>query len=103
MRMGLVILLLAAIAVALVHTRRGEIIARHEIQRLRMRQVKLRRQLWDQQIRLGLLTSPEKVRQRVEEMRLGLVRAPAEDPWDKPEPTRPRTIPPGMRPWRRRP
>jgi len=101
-RMALVILLLAGIAVALVHIRRAEIIARHEIQQLRMRQVKLRRQLWDQQIRLGLLTTPEKVRRRVEDMQLDLVRGPAEAPWAERQENTPFTRPPGMRPWRGR-
>jgi len=101
-RMGLVIVLLAGIAVGLVHLRRGEIITRHEIQRLQMRQVKLRRQLWNQQIRLGLLTAPDKVRQRVEQMKLDLVRAPAEGaPPGQPEGNKP-TDRPVMRPWRPR-
>jgi hypothetical protein len=77
MRLGLVILLLAGMAVALVHVRRAEVSTRHEIQRLRMRQVTLRRKLWDQQIRVGELTSPREVRKRVEQMKLKLVRPDA--------------------------
>lgn len=78
MRMGLVILLLAGMAVALVHIRRAEVSTRHEIQRLRMGQVRLRRKLWDQQIRVGELTSPQEVRKRVERMKLKLVRPVAQ-------------------------
>lgn len=74
MRMGLVILLLTGMAVALVHIRRAEVSTRHEIQRLRMRQVALRRKLWDQQIHVSVLTSPQEVRKRVERMKLKLVR-----------------------------
>ena len=99
MRMGLVIVLLAGLAVGLVHVRRAEIITRHEIQQFRMRQVKLRRQLWDQQIRLGLLTAPDKVRRRVEQMKLDLVRTPAEGaPHGEADGSRD-TSRPDMRPW----
>lgn len=79
MRMGLVVAALAVIAVALVHIRRAEIAARHQTQQSRLRQVKLRRKLWDQQIRLGLLTTPEEVRRRAAQMRLELVRREAEN------------------------
>lgn len=78
MRMGLVILLLTGMAVALVHIRRAEVSTRHEIQRLRMRQVTLRRRLWDQQIRVSVLTSPHEVRERVKRMKLKLVRPGAQ-------------------------
>ena len=73
MRMGVVIVALAAIAVTLVHIRRMEIAARHQTQDLRTCQVKLRRKLWDQQIRLGFLTSPDEVRRRADEMSLDLI------------------------------
>lgn len=70
MRLALIIALLTAIAVGLVHVRRAEIGARHEAQRLQLRQVRLRRQLWAQQGRLGRLTAPRRVRQRVRDMGL---------------------------------
>ena len=77
MRYLLVIALLAAVAVTLVKLRRAEITARHETLRLQRAEVRLRRRLWDQQIRLGYLTTPQAVRQRADEMSLGLTdRAP---------------------------
>ena len=71
MRLATVIVVLAAIAVTLVHLRRREITVRHEIQLLRTRQVALRRKLWDQQVRLGQLTAPRRIRHFAEEMALG--------------------------------
>ena len=73
MRFAMVIVSLAAIAVALVHIRRAEITARHEIQSLQLKQVDQRRRMWDQQIRLSQLTAPAQVRKRVDEMSLDLV------------------------------
>jgi len=70
MRLATVIVVLAAIAVTLVHLRRREITVRHEIQLLRTRQVALRRKLWDQQVRLGRLTAPRRIRHFVEETAL---------------------------------
>ena len=66
MRTVIVIFALGAIALSLVHLRRRQIVASHEIQRLRLRQVVLRRKLWDQQVRLGYLTDPKVVHERVE-------------------------------------
>ena len=60
--------------VTLVHIRRAEMTARHEIQTQQIRQVKLRRKLSDQQVRLGYLTSPAEVDKRAERMKLDLVR-----------------------------
>jgi len=66
MRMVPVIVVLAAIAVSLVHIRRQQVSYAHEIQRLRNEQVALRRDLWDQQSRLGYLTSPKRIAGDVE-------------------------------------
>ena len=57
MRMAMIMVSLAAIAVGLVHSRRGELDARHEIQRLRLDRVAIRRALSDQEVRIGVLTS----------------------------------------------
>ena len=65
MRLALVILALGAIAVGLVHIRRAELSARHEIQQLQVAEVKLRRRLWDQQVRMGQLVSPREVDKRM--------------------------------------
>jgi len=72
-RIAIVILSLAGVAVGLVHLRRAELIARHESQQLQLQQVTLRRQLWDQQIHLSYLAAPAEVRRRSEEMCLDLV------------------------------
>lgn len=69
----MIILSLAVMAVGLVHLRRAELIARHEAQWLQLEQVKLRRQLWDQQMTLSTLVAPAEVRRRSEEMCLDLV------------------------------
>ena len=61
MRLVPVIIVLAAIAVGMVHIRRQQVACAHEIQSLRSREVQLRRQLWDQHARLGYLTSPQRV------------------------------------------
>ena len=72
MRLVLMILSLAAIGVGLVQIRRAETRACHRIQELQGQQVRLRRRLWDQQIRLGRITAPEEIRRRAEEMALWL-------------------------------
>jgi len=73
MRLGFVIIVLAAMAVGLVQIRREEMTARHQIQSLRAAQVKIRRTLWEQQVRMGELTAPQTVRRRAAEMALGLI------------------------------
>lgn len=72
-RLGMVIAVLAAMALGLVHVRRAKVRARHEIQGLRLRQISLRRRLWDQEVRIGQLTTPERIRFRAAQMPLGLV------------------------------
>lgn len=65
MRFALIIVCLTSIAVARVHLRRAELVARHDAQELANRQIELRRALWDQQVRMGYLTAPAKVRRQV--------------------------------------
>jgi hypothetical protein len=72
-RLAVVIIALAAMAVTLVHVRRAEITARHQIEQLNLQRRQLRRTLWDQQIALGRLTNPQAVKDRGGEMGLGLV------------------------------
>ena len=67
-RLAAMILILAGIAVSLVHIRRSEIVVRHEIQHLQMQRVSLRRKLWDQQVRIGYLTAPREIRRRMEQL-----------------------------------
>lgn len=68
MRIAAIILALAAVAVSKVHLRRAETRANHEIHRLQLRQITLRRTLYDQQVILGGLTAPMQVRRRAELM-----------------------------------
>jgi hypothetical protein len=70
MRMLLAILGLMIIALGLVHLRRQEAVARHQIQRLESRHADLRREIWDRQVRMGRLMTPEAVRGRTEAMDL---------------------------------
>jgi len=65
----IVIFALGGIALSLVHLRRRQAVASHEIQVVRLQQVELRRRLWDQQVHLSYLTDPRTVRQRVERHR----------------------------------
>jgi hypothetical protein len=67
-RVSLVILTLAAVTVATVHLRRAETRARHQVYRLQIEQIHLRRRLYDQQAILGRLTAPRRVRQRVRQL-----------------------------------
>ena len=62
MRWAIILIALTAVGAALVHFRRDEVRHRHEIRRLTRQQVRLRRSLWDQQVQLSELTSPQRVR-----------------------------------------
>jgi cell division protein FtsL len=74
MRLAVVILALAAIAVALVHIRRAKTSLQHEIQDLRTQQVALRRQVGDGHARAWNLMALGQIRHRaLEEMGLDLV------------------------------
>ena len=68
MRISLVILALVAIAVGMIDLRRARDQAHHQVHRLQLQQIRLRRLLQDQQETLSRLTAPGKVEQRVEQM-----------------------------------
>lgn len=70
LRLGFVVLILAAISVTLVHIRRQEVSAQHQIQSLEIRQVALRRKLWVQERDIARLTAPKQVYQRAIRMAL---------------------------------
>jgi hypothetical protein len=72
MRLALVILLLAGIALAMVHLRRERNQLLHETQHNVELQIMLRRKLWDQQVRLAWLMAPAEIRKRVEDLSLHL-------------------------------
>ncbi|MCY2929148.1 MAG: hypothetical protein NTV86_06565 [Planctomycetota bacterium] len=82
MRLGLIIILLTAIGVSLVHLRVRADRVRGEMYRLQIDQVSLRRQIWDCQVQLTYLTTPEAVRQRMEQMKLDVTegQSPEETP-----------------------
>lgn len=73
MRLAIVIISLAAIAVTLIHIRRMELGARHEIEQLKMQQVSLRRTMADQDVRKSHLLAPEGIDSRREALSLDLV------------------------------
>ncbi len=73
MRLAVVIIALSAIAVGLVHIRRARTGACHEIQKLENQQIALKRQLQDQQVQLGWLTSPSEIHRKAAEMALPMV------------------------------
>jgi cytochrome c-type biogenesis protein CcmE len=65
MRLIVIILALAAIAVGLIHLRRNEIAVRHDIQRVQIQRIELRRQVAEQEVRIGHLVAPHSVQRRV--------------------------------------
>ncbi len=72
MRISLIIVALAAIAVGKLHIRRCELQANCRIQQLQWERIHLRRELYDQQADLGRLISPGQVRQRMRRMNMRL-------------------------------
>jgi len=72
-RLCVIIVALWAMGLGLVHIRRAQVRARRDVQRYRMRQISLRRRLWDQEVRIGQLTTPDRIRFRVAQMPLQLV------------------------------
>jgi hypothetical protein len=70
-RIAVVIVSVAAVAVALVNIRRMEMAARHEtLKLLKVRDIELGRRSYDQDIDLGYLAAPAEVNRRRSEMRL---------------------------------
>lgn len=72
-RLCVIIVALWAIGLGLVHIRRAQIRARRDVQRYLMKQISLRRRLWDQEVRIGQLTTPDRIRFRAAQMPLQLV------------------------------
>ncbi len=64
---------MCVIAVSLVHIRRLEVRARYKAHVLDREAANLRMQLGNQQLQLSELTTPRVVRQRAQEMALGLI------------------------------
>jgi hypothetical protein len=80
MRLALIIVSFAAIAVGLVHLRRAEVAVQHRIQSLQREEVLLRRELADRDVRLGELTRPAEIRRRVERSSVGLIGEDGDEP-----------------------
>ena len=72
-RLCVIIVALWAMGLGLVHIRRAQVRARREVQQYRMKQISLRRRLWDQEVRIGQLTTPDRIRFRAAQMPLQLV------------------------------
>ncbi len=68
MRTAIAIMVLTTVAIAMVHMRRQDARVRHEIQRLQLKQISLRRTLWDQHAVLAGRTNPRTIEKRVEEI-----------------------------------
>ena len=68
MRIALVVIALAGIAVGLVHMRRVELTARHETRCLELQRIELDGELSRQATQLEQLTNPAEVRRRGQEM-----------------------------------
>lgn len=62
MRFAWVIVFLAGIAAAVVHLRLQQTQMRSQVYRLEAERLKVRRDLWAQQLRLGELTAPQNIR-----------------------------------------
>ncbi|MFP4140100.1 MAG: hypothetical protein ACOCZU_07330 [Planctomycetota bacterium] len=71
-RLAAIMFALGAVAVALVHIRREETMAAHEIQRLQRERVVIRRELADRMVRVGELTTPSAVVERSRRLALDL-------------------------------
>ena len=73
LRIGFLIVSLAAIGAAVVSVRAEQTQVRAELQRLDARRLEVRRRLWDQQVRLGELTAPKPTLWRARRWPLDLV------------------------------
>jgi len=83
-RIGCIIVAMAAIGAAAVHLRVQQERVRSDCYRLEAERLELRRTLWQQQLRLGELTAPEHIRRIHEDWPVELVgpgESPAQAPW----------------------
>lgn len=72
MRIALVIIGIAAIAVCLVLIRREDVRLRHELQNIQTRHSAVKRDIWDRHVELGHLLTPAAIKFRAEAMALNL-------------------------------
>jgi hypothetical protein len=73
MKLAMVIVCLAAIAAGVIHFRTERMHLRHQVQSMETQQVSLRRDLWDQQVRMAWLVAPAEVRKRAQDLALPMV------------------------------
>lgn len=76
MRLCFVIACMAAIGVGLVHLRKRESIARHELLSLEAEHIRLRRTAQQQESDLGYLTTPKQIAERATMMGIEIDRTP---------------------------
>jgi hypothetical protein len=76
MRLCFVIACMAGIGVGLVHLRKREIVARHELLTLETQHVLLRRTAQKQESDLGYLTNPKQISERATIMGIDIERKP---------------------------
>jgi hypothetical protein len=69
----MVIVMLTGIALAVVQLQRRELTVRHELQVLQSRHLKLRRDVWQRQVQLGRLLTPDQLQGRAQAMALPMV------------------------------
>lgn len=72
MRISLVIIGLAAIAICLVLIRREEVRLRHELQKIQIQHSAIKRDVWDRHVELGHLLTPAAIKYRADAMALNL-------------------------------
>lgn len=73
MRISLVIIGIAAIAVCLVLIRREDIRLRHELQKIQIQHTAIKRDVWDRHVELGHLLTPAAIKYRADAMALNLI------------------------------
>jgi cell division protein FtsL len=90
MRIVYILVGLTVIAVAKIHLQRRELAAGYDLQRLESHHAMVRREIWDRQVEIGYLMTPQAIRHRAEMMALDMTnevprRAVAVDGENRPE------------------
>lgn len=73
MKIGLFIAAMAVVAVCLVQMRRSEVVVRNEIQKLELKNVQIRREMWTRQVALGRLVTPQFIRAQAYAMAIDMI------------------------------
>lgn len=83
LRLAWIIVAMGAISATLVHLRCRQIQARAEMHHLEANRLQVRRALWDQQIRLGDLTSPPNLRRLTADWPMEIIESGTLEPKSK--------------------